>query len=264
MRDDNVPMRLYRYVPLSAEHGPSAVENAILHHRLYWPSPIAFNDPFDCNPVLIHGVDARERRAFAKRVLKEHDRNPRHIRRQNRKRLTHFGSRPNAPELLRIWQDHRERAALLSFSAVSDHPLMWAHYADAHRGVALIFEEQVRPRWIALAVGYKIERPVLNLTRIRDEDQLQAALLTKSSHWSYEEEFRMVTTGEKIGYNEFPEGALKGLILGARISAEHRIFVEGLTAKRPQLEVWDAEMHPSEYRLVIRKRAESKEACLSI
>lgn len=40
----------------------------------------------------------------------------------------------------------REEGGFISFSSVDDNPLMWAHYADAHKGVCLQFDFPVQDR----------------------------------------------------------------------------------------------------------------------
>jgi Protein of unknown function (DUF2971) len=249
MREDSSPMRLYRYVSFAQPFGHTTVENAILHHRLWWSSPVSFNDPFDCNPFLVFGENAAERQAYAKRMVREVDRSPRHIKRQNLRSVQAFARNHTKEALDAMWRGEMSKAAMVCMSALPDHPLMWAHYADSHRGAVLIFQEQFKPNFVALPVRYSPDRPLVNLSRLRSFETFQGAMLTKSEHWSYEEEFRLISTGEPVGFNDFPSEALVGVIFGARISIENRDFVLSLIARRPALKIWQASMHEREYRL---------------
>jgi hypothetical protein len=84
----DTPFPLYKYRGLSGPYGRIAVENAILNSRLFWQSPLSFNDPFDCNPVVYFGENDGERRRFLNMVA---TRKPldgsRYIRRSHRRKL---------------------------------------------------------------------------------------------------------------------------------------------------------------------------------
>ncbi len=89
-------------------------------------------------------------------------------------------------------QKMAQEHGLLCFSLGWDNPLMWSHYADRHRGLALGFD--VDPQ-ILREVSYKKNRPTLNPNTIGVEipDRL---LFTKYAGWSYEREARIYTSLE--------------------------------------------------------------------
>lgn len=77
----------------------------------------------------------------------------------------------------------------------SRSPLMWAHYADNHRGVCLGFD--VLPDDVPQKVQYTSERKVHVLDTAHPtggitEHHLNELLTTKSSGWKYEEEWRLI------------------------------------------------------------------------
>jgi hypothetical protein len=77
---------------------------------------------------------------------------------------------------------------LLCSSLSWHNPLLWSHYADRHRGLALGFdvtEEILKP------VSYVAERPTL--TKI-DPTVARWLLFTKFIDWQYEQEGRIFTT----------------------------------------------------------------------
>lgn len=77
---------------------------------------------------------------------------------------------------------------LLCFSLSWHNPLLWSHYADRHRGLALGFdvaEEILKP------VSYVTTRPTL--TKI-DPTVATWLLFTKFVDWQYEQEARIFTT----------------------------------------------------------------------
>jgi len=85
-------------------------------------------------------------------------------------------------------QQMAEQYGLLCFSLDWHNPLLWSHYADRHRGVALGFdvnEQMLKP------VSYVKDRPVLE--KINDKIS-HSLLFTKYEDWRYEQEARIYTT----------------------------------------------------------------------
>ena len=86
-----------------------------------------------------------------------------------------------------------ERFGLLCFSRRWRNPLLWSHYGDRHRGVALDFEidddlvEEVQysPYRLRLDVKKKLAAGGFS-----EEDACRIAT-TKSAYWKYEEEVRV-------------------------------------------------------------------------
>lgn len=83
-----------------------------------------------------------------------------------------------------------ERFGLLCFSETWRSPVMWAHYADKHKGLCLGFDVKE-----AAKVDYRPER----LKHVVDEaksgactvaDLTKIALVTKFKEWEYEREWR--------------------------------------------------------------------------
>lgn len=81
-----------------------------------------------------------------------------------------------------------EEHGVLCFSLDWHNPLLWSHYADRHRGLALGFdvsEEILKP------VSYVNARPLLTELNLQVANWL---LFTKYKDWRYEKEARIFTT----------------------------------------------------------------------
>jgi len=127
--------------------------------------------------------------------------------------------------------------AALCLSEVPDSLLMWAHYGASHTGFALEFDghhpyfhqrlsEKDELRHIR-RVLYRDARPTGAMVDFEGSD----VFLVKSSHWSYEREWRMfmptahadeiVDNGAgKIHLFRIPADAIIAVILGARASQQ--------------------------------------------
>ena len=108
------------------------------------------------------------------------------------------------------------RFGIVSFSANPLHPLLWAHYADSGKGVAIGYD-------IAVLKQIPTEHEILGAVQYSDQlpttsessdslvdNELRSLLLKKSKHWQHEREWRLILdlrnttgTGQK-DENGFP------------------------------------------------------------
>jgi hypothetical protein len=114
---------------------------------------------------------------------------------------------------------------LICFCSSFTNPLVWAHYADRHKGVALGFDI---PDDKSIKIIYTEERPTVEFDErlqkiVNSEKVLNHLIGTKFRDWQYEDEIRMyVSIKDKIPesgmvFEEFSsELELREVILGAR------------------------------------------------
>lgn len=134
-----------------------------------------------------------------------------------------------------FYQKFDEHLGALCLSEVPDSLLMWSHYAASHTGFVLEFDshhpyfhEKRSPndefRHLR-RVHYRETRPSAPLSELEGTD----LFLVKSGHWGYEREWRVlralsdapvVVPNEPLPIHlfRFPRDALKGVILGSRIT----------------------------------------------
>lgn len=121
------------------------------------------------------------------------------------------------------------KKGILCFSDNWKSPVMWAHYADKHKGVCLgIDAGEMNGESLAQPVSYSAARLQFKLDQTKDlmgidEQYVRALLYTKAQQWSYEREYRVVASlevqDEKTGYYYADFGAqlqLREVIIGAR------------------------------------------------
>lgn len=162
---------------------------------------------------------------------------------------------------------------ILCLSEKHDDLLMWAHYADCHRGFVLEFDSEspffnqrrsvnddlrhLKP------VMYSEIRPAINLSNTSVEE----LCLTKSTHWSYEKEWRIIkalsdadsvipTAQGDVCLFEFPSNVLKAIFIGARMQEDTELsLIKNIRADESlaHLEIFKARVHPSHYELAFDK-----------
>jgi hypothetical protein len=123
-----------------------------------------------------------------------------------------------------------DEASVCCLSDTADVPLMWAHYADGHKGVCVVFHTAsilARGDIGIQAVNYL---PNVVTWSHADERRMhgatdrfnlrfdQAVLATKSLHWQYEREHRLIA--HRRGRVDISKDALAGVICGARMGTE--------------------------------------------
>lgn len=189
IENERLPMSLLRFCSISNKDGFEEIKKDIHEGRLTLSNPFNFNDPMD--PILKVWIKLHKKQAEDK----------------NNKKF--FKMVSNALKNMRI-------CCMADYSKLSNNaPLMWSHYANSHKGIA---------------IKYKINEDVINkynddkqLLRIcpivyregkplTDSITLDNAFFAKGQCWKYEAEHRLVYfTTESSDIKEFDDktGKLK-------------------------------------------------------
>lgn len=157
-----------------------------------------------------------------------------------------IGNPPSDPEkVFSLFQEQMAAVGIFSLSGVPDHPLMWAHYAEDHKGLCLGFEvtdgSALADDERCLHVEYSDSLPKMGegfrhelrislddrgqlktTSRIAFSDPaVRAAISTKGSEWEYEREWRYVEP--VAGEFDWP-GPIVEITFGLRCPQERREY----------------------------------------
>lgn len=221
--------------------------NTLTTWRLATSALSNFNDPFEGSPVLVGDSGAEVEINFKSAnsiwsplvapILKDLD-----------------GTKLKAATVI----DHFARSLfVVSLSRRINSGLLWSHYANGYRGIALHFtptndiESPFKDgafHWVA----YEKQRPFISFESMQyylnenlhhpagafamsargaTELQLLAAMLTwKSEDWSYEQEARLITSSATLEVG-FPKSELASIILGPLCSEADAVRVRGIAAR---------------------------------
>jgi hypothetical protein len=227
------PPTLFRYVTASR-----AIE-ILAEEKIWFCAPSSFNDPFDCGLKPSFSGSKHAFGDLAKFLAKQSRPN---LARKERRNMVRR-ARPKLKKdfldnLYAKWErDFLQKTGMLCLSEVCDDILMWSHYADGHTGVCLEFKHKLGQGLVgdAIRVLYAEEFPEFDAVKTfgridksgaRSDSALiefgKTVFLTKSSHWSYEKEWRVVhfpTAGlSHVGLHTLLPGNLTRIIFGCRIS----------------------------------------------
>ena len=163
-----------------------------------------------------------------------------------------------------------ENTALFCITRSRDNLLMWAHYADQHRGIVLGFRPDMeRDSFLAVAkpVQYSDRRPAfyrgldekIAMNRPWTADEItefrNALIYSKSTHWSYEEELRIdiphgVPAGQEAIFLKFYPNELAELYLGCRVDQAFRSEITAAARQlNPDVAIFDAALEKETYTL---------------
>jgi hypothetical protein len=127
----------------------------------------------------------------------------------------------------------RQELGILSLSETPDNLLLWAHYADEHRGAAIGLDF-CHPSLIGEASDerqhtsfHRVRYADTKISGIPSPENVVRALTTKSECWKYEKEWRIVRTlntlrhdKEKVYVADVSADAITHIVLGARFPRE--------------------------------------------
>lgn len=244
---DDKPMRLYKYFPTDRW-------TFFQDLRLRYTPFGAFNDPFEGRPA-ITGIFPQEqldemllselKRSVDAQYAGLPDAEKKRISLEQFKantptdevkaRVSDFLAKATGSVGTQLLDKLDESLGALCLCEERYNLLMWAHYAQSHEGFQIEFNpnlfDQTKPgtknNGTLLRVRYQERRPSGFLDRLPTLD----ILLSKSSHWSYEREWRVLRalneaaitkpgTPYSICLFDIPPEAVTGVVFGARMSAE--------------------------------------------
>ena len=211
----DVPQHLYKYRTIDS------VKQLLENHKIYFSSCKDFNDPFESAINFLSGYTPQQYyESFVFGGMSP----------EISKDLTsQIASGIIDGETL-LKQLTREVVSSVGYYCMTTKPdnlLMWAHYADSHRGVCVKFYilKDLDTFLVPVPVDYNeqyIEYNMLN-------SDLLSVLRRKSPEWKYEEEYRIIKTNHQ-GLWEIKPDCLVEIIFGCRTSDEDKNEIRELAA----------------------------------
>lgn len=181
-----VPSKLYRYMGFGDWWKVNLFKG-----KIHLSAPKDFNDPFDSVPF----VDFKE---FWQKYGNEMYQKNNGCALPLKEGLTDEQCYPAFKEMIDFAQ---ENMRVCCFTENKDSLLMWAHYANSHRGFCIEYNTEIMPSNIKkyiLPVIY--QHKIYNATHDfkYDENNAFNFLLFKSDDWEYEKEWRIAVYYKQI------------------------------------------------------------------
>ncbi len=242
-------MKLYKYISIEDENADTIIESILEDNLIKFTQAKNFNDPFELKPYIskiANNIDDFKTMLNC-RVPEEYCELYKksgmfQIRFNNitldvnDKILIDMINNQRCKKIInnKLNKKMNDKIGLLSLTTKVNSLLMWAHYANSHKGFIIQFDykndffktrtyinkENIENEIYLKKVDYNENRPSECLYTI----DKQSTLFTKSKEWKYEYEYRMIMPLEKIGLNKnnlylekFPASMIKAIYLGCNI-----------------------------------------------
>lgn len=235
-----MPRYLYKY------WSASSVIRFLGNHKIMFSQYTDFNDPFECAAnidannsaiewadfLASQGVGADEIHNIVSNIIADSDEAAKTIKDAVHKTIIDSG--------------------IFCMTPKPNNLLMWAHYADQHKGACIKFDllKDVTTFNFPKSVDYSDDYYSYNY--LREQGKASMAIWHKSKEWAYEEEFRIVKPTFH-GLIEVKPDAVVEVIFGCRCSAadENAIRAAAGTGVYNNLVFRHAAMSSSKYQLDI-------------
>ncbi|ROH85616.1 DUF2971 domain-containing protein [Stagnimonas aquatica] len=203
LNEGKIPKYLYKY-----RDAKSNTESIFKSKKIWFSLSTAFNDPFDCHlSEAQHSLDDANK--FREHIL------------EGRPDRDFLMSQPVSIERLEAALEGSKqlklsRLGILCLSRNYNNILMWSHYADYHKGLVIEFDLEkdldffVTPIKIKYVEGYEPTNYFIN-----QKEAIDKIISTKSLHWSYEEEIRILKNNH-VGACAVSPAAIKRIIFGCK------------------------------------------------
>lgn len=252
----SLPEKLYKYQSFNT----ISISN-LKKQQIFFSDPNQFNDPYDC-ALEFDAENLREEhyKTLMKEYLEENfdseildEIKEKHGERyeldQNFVDSIDSGISKTVNELK---ENILSRKGVACFSKDKNDILMWAYYADGHKGFCLEFDTSFEPFNKAHEVKYKDSIPQLKISEIlwgNDEEYMFEPLITKYTTWKHEDEYRVIHNEKSQPYT-YPAKSLTGVYFGSEMKKEHiEIIALILRGQNPNVQLYQGKRRADEFKI---------------
>lgn len=228
MTKSSYPKFLYKFYSWNKSYN----RDLIIHNQIYFSSVDKFNDPFEnIVPIDYTNFDYKD---WIERIIEINKSKGIYNNLSNNSITAHAisdyleqvakGRLQNLDEMNRLQYEYRKKYfAIFSMSATKKNILLWFHYSNSHKGICISYSTPELIKFIRDKYsedGYEILLEKVDYYRVfpffdrREYDDprdfMIKSLVTKSSDWKYEKEYRLISNLNKINFElNLPEGIKK-------------------------------------------------------
>lgn len=253
---DGMPKILYKY----RTWDDSYHKRMLTESEVFLASPANLNDPFDASLPFRYSQAEMTPENIFKKLIEVARRDWPEKSESELHTLAYERQMSGVFEDGSYWKDvHVETKnnvhqsfGILSLARNNDNLLMWAHYANGHKGFCVGLDTDILYKTVKGILGpviYDDVFPELPLFGGTTQSILKM-LTTKSVHWRYEEEFRL-TQGESANKAYvLPIEAIKEIALGCNMPIEQRKEIYDVIEENlPHVKLYEAQINNERFKL---------------
>jgi hypothetical protein len=215
----NKPDKLYKYQTLNTV----TLEN-LSNNQLFMSRPNKFNDPFDCRmPAKCNLSDEDYELLFRSFSSSEGNSNEIDTTFLTNGKINDNFKIAMKAEIEQSTKNMSLTHGVACFSAKKDDILMWAYYADGHKGLCLEFDTKKAPFSNPFKVNYERELPNVNWREILLNNSFSEYIkqvTIKYKDWEHEEEWRIFNKDGDV-FIKYDPFCLTAVYFGAEMPKTH-------------------------------------------
>jgi hypothetical protein len=271
---DSKPRYIYKYMPDRLDR----IGNIVVNRRIFFSSPLKFNDPFDCaigirfpDPNNLTKEDeACWRWYFEHIAAMRGDSNTVNKSKRDAAHTFELGKHKDPSfisdtqrEIDRVIQEGGKQLGVFCASETMESAAMWAHYAANHRGVVIEFDHTTLVDLQGNIRSFRVEYQDLlpSLCDYREMIQLKDPVwferlffCRKSSEWKNEKEWRFFTTPTD-SFMDLPDCSITRVIFGAKMPEGNKDLIQKWVQGSPdKIQLSDAFPSNAEFKIIARDR----------
>lgn len=253
-----IPDTLYKYRVWEDNYQ----KRFLTDNELYFASADQFNDPFDASlPLKYDEAELTKENIIKKLVIlgrgmwSEISEEELLRRAEERYKTGGFDSDEYWRNFhAKFKADTIKMFGICSLTSKNDNLLMWSHYANSHKGFCIGFDKfqlYETTQGMIGNISYSTTFPTIPMF-----DQgiggMAMLVMTKSTHWEYEDEYRITKTFAARKAYKLNDSAIKEIVFGCRISKESRQEIISIAkSKKSDIKLYDSVVDDKEFKLSI-------------
>lgn len=218
---------LYKFKAFD-EKKPQLLTEIFEQGLLYFPTPEQLNDPWECQSTAEMPVTRPEIAAAKHRLTKTLRQGKKSKKEADALADWMLADSDRFIEMVKTSiKDTTRGIRIMSFAAERDNALLWAHYANSHRGICIEFSSKTILYELAYRVHYQENYPSFKYPH--DLYDALHTIVTKSIDWNYEREYRAFDVPSsklklklRNGKFRLENGAISRVYFGALMPPEHQ------------------------------------------
>ncbi len=247
--------KLYKYRSFTTKN-EYIVEDIILNNKIRFAKPEELNDDLECKPKFVLGnmsSDLYKGKLERWAVKTQHSLATKTNKKEFKKYFRSLSNSDHEEKVRLINEDNQrilnDKWRILSLSSNPLQKDLWKVYANNNKGLCLIFNASSFEFGGAFKVYYPDKRLEPDITSQNVQEILQSTILTKTTNWAYEEEYRVISCQPQQGptvildnnqFFHFLPSLLVGVIFGHEMTnIDREKIIEMCNKRENKLDLWE-------------------------
>ncbi|MBN8678106.1 MAG: DUF2971 domain-containing protein [Chitinophagales bacterium] len=252
----NIPNILYKYRVWEDPYQ----KRILTHNELYFASADQFNDPFDASlPMRYDKAELTKENIIKKLVLLGRNKWTDISEDELLKRAEHR-YKTGGFDTDEYWrnfhakfkEDTNKMFGICSLTSKNDNLLMWSHYANSHKGFCIGFDKfelYETTQGMVGNISYSNTFPTMPMFD-PGFGGMAMLIMTKSTHWEYEDEYRITKIFAARKIFTIKDTAIKEIVFGCRMSKQSKAeMLDIIKTKKSDIKVFDTVVDDTTFKL---------------